>query len=159
MTDKKNTQDENKDPFEDKDNIPRSFPRTEDWNGTPDTQPDQPAEALGVGQVSADSLTKEREKLRDLADKRNSSEKRSGLVQVTEEEKAKANAEIKDGSAIEGGHSDEQKDAFDAQLEAAKQHDETASHAGEVPENAQSRTEENDTKKTAAAKKTADTKK
>lgn len=153
MTDKKTTaKDEDKDPYAD--GVPRSFPRTEDWNGTPDTQPDQPAEALGVGQVSADSLTKEREALRDLAGKRASN--KDGLVQVTEEEKAKANAEIKDGSAIEGGHSDAQQEAFDAQLESAKEHDATASRAGEVPEEAQTTTKTEEHKATA---KKADAKK
>lgn len=64
MTDKKKTEEpeeDTSDPFGDPDNIQRSFPNRVDQTGTPDTQPDQPAEALGEGQVSQDSLEKERD--------------------------------------------------------------------------------------------------
>lgn len=51
-----------KDPFEDRDNIQRAYPSAVDDLGTPDTQPNQPTEALGEGQVSIASIQEENEK-------------------------------------------------------------------------------------------------
>ena len=109
------------DPYEDPTKVARSFPNRVDQTGTPDTQPDQPAGALGVGQVSSDSIKKEADALQDLADK--SSGNKSGLVEVSKEDQAKAVADVKDGSEIEGGHPDAQKDQLKSDLERAKEAD------------------------------------
>ena len=152
MTDKKAKEDTS-DPYEDIENIPRSFPNRVDQTGTPDTQPDQPAEALGVQQVSVDSVKKEAEALQDLADK--SGNKKSGLAEVSEEDRANAAADVKDGSMIEGGHDDRAKKEMENALEKAKENDSKAEAREEqrsagVPEADQS-TKVEDSKATKAA--------
>lgn len=54
------------DPYEG--GVPRAFPNPVDELAVPDTQYDQPADALGEGQVSADSLQQEREEFDANAD-------------------------------------------------------------------------------------------
>ena len=87
---------EDNDPFGDLDNLNRSFPNRVDQSGTPDTQPHQPAEALGEGQVSIDSTKKEAKELQEQAEKHATrSEKRQGVAQVSKEDQAKAEAKAK----------------------------------------------------------------
>jgi hypothetical protein len=93
MPDKK---DDNADPMADIQNIERAYPNQSDDTGTPDTQPHQPAEALGDGQVSLDSMEKQREEVRKQAEKdASASEKASGTAKVSKEDSDKAEDKAK----------------------------------------------------------------
>lgn len=87
---------EDNDPFGDSKDIRRSFPNQVDQSGTPDTQPHQPKEALGEGQLSIDSVKAESEEISEQAAKHaDRGDRRSGVKKVTAEEQAKAEHKAK----------------------------------------------------------------
>lgn len=88
MSDQPTTEDDTKDPYEDIENVPRSYPNRVDQSGVPDVQWDQPADALGEEQMSAESLAKEQEEFAN-----------SGGSDGTEEPPADAPAEEEDAPA------------------------------------------------------------
>jgi hypothetical protein len=84
------------DPFGDPKNIARSFPNRVDQSGTPDTQPHQPKEALGEGQLSIDSVKAESEEVSEQGRKNaDRGERHSGVKKVTAAEQAKAEDKAK----------------------------------------------------------------
>lgn len=90
------TKDDNKDPYADPTKVERSFPNQVDDTGTPDTQPHQPAEALGEGQVSIDSMEKQREEIQKQAEKNaTKSEKAAGVAKVDKAESKAAEEKAK----------------------------------------------------------------
>lgn len=76
------------DPFEDKDNIRRSFPNAVDESGTPDTQPHEPKEALGEGQLSIDSIKAENEEIEERGEVKRGG--KPGLAKVSKEDQEAA---------------------------------------------------------------------